>query len=131
MFLARKITAITLALGLTLIGTPCVDGASPSAEFRHLIGSWAVPDGTYTLVIEHVDRQGRIVASCLSGRSVTTAEASARKWEGKIELEIHLRRKGQSGRTYRLRYDPATDRLIGTTSHNVFRQEYNIFFVRQ
>lgn len=129
--MAKMMIVRTTVIALSLLGL--IGGRADAAgeDFHQLIGTWARTDGTYTLVIAHVDRGGQAVASFYNGRTFTDADATARHTAGLTELDVNLRHMGRSSHSYHLRYDAATDRLIGTYHHHVFRQDYEIFFVRQ
>lgn len=125
-----------IAIGLLTICTivfqlPILFDSSPRQKYHMLIGTWIRTDGGNTLVIEHVDRDGKVLASYIRGEDIVETQSHVSTASGDMELSVDLRRLGKSGRTYKLRYDKESDQLVGVYHHHVFRQDYQIYFVRQ
>lgn len=56
--------------------------------------------------------------------------AEVGRHDGALTVFVELRGANYPGSAYSLRYDPKTDRLIGTYFQAVQRQTYDIEFVR-
>jgi hypothetical protein len=99
-------------------------------DFQRLEGRWVRPDGGYVLELRNVKRDGSMTAAYYNPRPIRVFRAEAAKKDGVISLSVELRDANYPGSTYRLKYDAAADRLVGTYFQAVERQTFEIMFIR-
>ena len=131
--------ALALSTPLATMAQPAA-AASPPASVASsarkidrdaLIGAWSRPDGGYTIVIKKVGPGGDLDATYYRPTPLPFSRAHA-SWDGKaMTLAFEIRDGGYNGSTYDLRYDAATDRLVGTYFQAVAKEKYEIYFVRK
>jgi uncharacterized protein (DUF2147 family) len=97
---------------------------------QRLIGQWIRPDGGYILEIKEIGKDGSLKAAYYNPRSINVSRAELSRKDGGLNVLIELRDVNYPGSTYRLRYDPKSDRLIGTYFQAVEQVTYDIQFVR-
>ena len=97
---------------------------------QHLIGHWVRPDGGYILELKEIAKDGSLKAAYFNPRPINVARAELSRREGGISIVIELRDVNYPGSTYNLRYDPKTDKLIGTYFQAVQKETYDIEFMR-
>jgi hypothetical protein len=97
---------------------------------QRLIGRWVRPDGGYILELKEVAKDGSLKAAYFNPRPINVAKAELSRKDGKLRVFIELRDVNYPGSTYNLRYDPKTDRLLGTYFQAVQGETYDIEFVR-
>ncbi len=84
-------------------------------RYTALIGGWQRPDGGYVLEIKKVFVNGNVDAAYFNPNPIHVASAEAADANGEQEAVVELRGVNYPGSTYNLKYDPADDRLKGTT----------------
>jgi uncharacterized protein (DUF2147 family) len=99
-------------------------------DVRQIIGSWIRPDGGYVLEIKKIGKDGTLKAAYFNPRSINVARAELNSQTGEATIFVELRDVNYPGSKYNLRYDPKTDRLVGTYFQAVEGVSYNIEFVR-
>jgi uncharacterized protein (DUF2147 family) len=99
-------------------------------ELQRLEGKWVRPDGGYVLELKNIKKDGSLTAAYFNPRPIRVFRAEASKKDGAITLFVELRDVNYPGSTYRLQYDPATDRLAGSYFQAVERQTFNVQFMR-
>ena len=99
-------------------------------DARHIIGSWIRPDGGYVLEIKKIGKDGTLKAAYFNPRPINVARAELNSQTGEATIFVELRDVNYPGSKYNLRYDPKTDRLVGTYFQAVEGVSYNIEFVR-
>jgi hypothetical protein len=77
-----------------------------------------------------VASNGDMVASYFNPVSIHVAKAVVSRDDGSLKVLAELRDVNYPGSTYSLTYDPADDRLKGTYYQAVFREIFQISFVR-
>jgi hypothetical protein len=97
---------------------------------QRVIGRWVRPDGGYTLELKEIKKDGTLKAAYFNPRPINVARAEINRKEGGISIVIELRDVNYPGSTYNLRYDPKTDKLIGTYFQAVQKETYDIEFMR-
>lgn len=105
-------------------------GDAPSSaavtDEARLMGRWVRPDGGYVLELGEVGSDGSLKAAYFNPRPINVGKAEVIRKEGALVVFIELRDVNYPGSTYRLRYDPKTDRLIGTYFQALQRETYEI-----
>ncbi len=86
--------------------------------------------GGYVLELKEIRKDGTLEAAYFNPRSINVAKAQVQRKEGQVTVFIELRDANYPGSTYNLRYDPKSDRLVGTYFQAVYGQTYNIEFLR-
>jgi hypothetical protein len=118
---------------LLLLAIPAI-GAEPlpdPAIREKFIGSWVRPDGGYTLLIKAVNDDGSIDAEYFNPNPINVSKAQVSTESGKTNIFVELRDVGYPGSYYTLVYDPDSDRLAGVYHHLVFKQNFDVYFVRK
>lgn len=135
-FMAALLVAVVAVSGLAPsmaeAATEKADAGKPVAqnEFQRLEGKWVRPDGGYVLELRNIKKDGSLTAAYFNPRPIRVFRAEVSKKDGAITLFVELRDMNYPGSTYKLQYDPATDRLTGTYFQAVERQTFNVEFVR-
>lgn len=127
-YLAGLVTVLLCMAGIT--GHAAAATADTQTDFQRLEGKWVRPDGGYILELRNIKKDGSMTAAYFNPRPIRVFRAEASKKEGQITLFVELRDVNYPGSTYRLQYDAATDRLVGTYFQAVERQTFNIQFLR-
>lgn len=115
-----------------------VQPAAPSAEavpsapdsLREIYGRWVRDDGGYVLEIRRGSAGGVLDVSYFNPRSINVSRAAWYEGGGRIQILVELDDVGYPGSTYVLRYDPASDRLLGQYTQPSARQTFEIEFSR-
>lgn len=105
--------------------------AGPRTGFDALIGGWSRTDGNYHLVVRSVGVDGRLEALYFNPNPLPFASAQAIRADGQVQARFVLEAGGYAGSTYALRWDAATDRLVGTYYQAVAKQTYDVVFMRR
>lgn len=103
------------------------DGASAA---QALTGQWTRPDGGYVLALSRIEAGGKVAASYFNPNPIRVSKAEVTRKNGALELFVELRDEGYPGCTYRLRYDPANDQLVGKYYQAALRETYEVTFTR-
>ncbi|MDM0084929.1 hypothetical protein QTI17_30470 [Variovorax sp. J31P179] len=107
-------------------------GAGPArAGLEALVGAWKRSDGNYIILIRDVARTGELTASYFNPNPLPFAKAQATQEGGSVRAAFELQAGGYGGSTYTLRYDPASDRLVGEYFQAVAKQTFEVAFSRQ
>jgi hypothetical protein len=99
------------------------DGASK------ILGKWIRPDGGYVLSIRGVAPDGAMDCSYFNPNPIKVSQAAATT-EGMTKVFVELRDEGYPGCTYKLVYDPSSDRLNGVYYQAAVQESYDVYFVR-
>lgn len=129
-----RAASATLASSPTTSATAAkADGATSAAQssmLKKLVGRWERPDGGYVLEIKNIDGSGKVEAGYFNPNPINVGSARATAAQSTVELFVELRDVNYPGSTYKLKYDPASDTLVGTYYQAVARETYDIFFNR-
>jgi hypothetical protein len=98
--------------------------------YQTLQGRWQRSDGGYVIDISGVDGAGTLKAAYFNPRPINVSKAEASIVGQSLRVFIELRDVNYPGSTYRLTYDPATDRLKGTYYQAALRESYDVEFGR-
>jgi len=104
--------------------------SSPDSAQR-LIGRWQRTDAGYVIDIRHVDRNGTVDAGYLNPNPIHVSQARVSDAEGQLELFIELMDVGYPGATYRLRFSPEYDALVGRYHQPTAGQDFEVAFERK
>lgn len=104
--------------------------AGREPDLRKLVGRWLRPDGGYVIEVRAVGDDGRLDAAYFNPRPIHVEQATAWREGGMARIFLELKDVNYPGSTYRLSWDPATDRLSGIYFQAVERQPYDVYFVR-
>ena len=126
-------TTATTAQAVTTTMTKSDAGTSvaQTAAMQKLVGRWVRPDGGYVLEVRSVDGAGRVDAGYFNPGSINVGKANASQAGGTVELYVELRDVNYPGSNYKLKYDPATDKLHGPYYQAVAGETYPIWFERE
>ncbi len=94
------------------------------------MGRWIRPDGGYILELTEGRTEGRLNAAYYNPKPIHVARAEHVNKDGQMTIFIELRDVNYPGSAYNLRYDPQTDRLVGTYFQAVQGETYRIAFMR-
>jgi uncharacterized protein (DUF2147 family) len=100
------------------------------ADSKRLIGHWDRPDGGYILEINEILKNGKLKAAYYNPRPINVSRSEFSRKDGSLMVYIELRDVNYPGSKYNLKYDPKSDKLIGTYFQAVMGQTYNVEFVR-
>ncbi|MDM0011669.1 hypothetical protein QTH87_04365 [Variovorax sp. J22P168] len=107
-------------------------GTGPAkAGLEALVGAWKRSDGNYIILIREAGRNGELTASYFNPNPLPFAKAQAVQEGGSVRAAFELQAGGYGGSTYALRYDPASDRLVGEYYQAVAKQTFDVVFSRQ
>jgi hypothetical protein len=123
-------TALTLQAPPAARAADATQSAPEKGEEQRLIGRWVRPDGGYVLELKEIGKDGALQAAYFNPRPINVAQAELSRKDGALALFVELRDVNYPGSTYNLRYDPETDRLIGTYFQAVYGETYRIEFMR-
>lgn len=104
--------------------------AAGKSDFEALSGRWIRPDGGYVLELKEIKKNGRLKAAYFNPKPINVSRSEMQRKDDKITIFIELRDVNYPGSKYNLRYDPATDRLVGTYFQAVEKETYNVEFLR-
>jgi len=93
-------------------------------------GSWHRTDGDYRLVIGKIDEGGHAWGEYHNPNPIKVAWTRVRLENAAIKVDLELRDTNYPGCLYKLTYDPASDRLVGTYFQALQQQTYAVEFVR-
>lgn len=96
-----------------------------------LVGRWQRTDAGYVIEIRSVDRSGAVDAAYLNPSPIHVSQATVTDTEGPLELFIELVDVGYPGATYRLRYNPEYDALVGLYHQPTAGQDFEVAFQRK
>ena len=108
------------------------DVPKPAAKVdsKRLIGHWERPDGGYILEINEIVKDGVLKAAYYNPRPINVARAEFSRKDNALMVFIELRDVNYPGSKYNLKYDPKTDKLIGTYFQAVQGETYDVEFSR-
>jgi len=104
--------------------------AATKVDSKRLIGQWVRPDGGYILEIKEIGKDGNLKAAYYNPRPINVARAEFSKKDDTLTVFIELRDVNYPGSKYNLKYDPKSDRLIGTYFQAVQGETYDVEFTR-
>jgi len=111
---------------------PGAPGAGPpKAGLEALVGAWKRSDGNYIILIREVGPSGELTASYFNPNPLPFAKARAMQEGGSVRAAFELQAGGYGGSTYTLRYDAASDQLVGEYYQAVAKERFNVAFARQ
>jgi hypothetical protein len=117
--------------------TPATDGSSANEavktakpDFQKIKGRWLRPDGGYIVEIKDVDATGKMDAAYFNPNPIHISKALASQNGEETQVFIELQDVNYPGSTYKLSYDRASDRLMGSYYQAVAQETYEIFFER-
>ena len=99
-------------------------------DSKRLIGHWERPDGGYILEINEIVKDGVLKTAYYNPRPINVARAEFSRKDGTLIVYIELRDVNYPGSKYNLKYDPKSDKLIGTYFQAVQGETYNVEFNR-
>ncbi len=106
--------------------------ALSSPEFsQRLIGRWQRMDAGYVIDIRSIDPDGSVDAAYLNPNSIHVSQARVSDEEGALDLFLELMDVGYPGATYKLRYSPEYDALVGLYHQPTAGQDFEVAFERK
>jgi hypothetical protein len=113
---------------------PAAAPATPAepGQAQALRGKWVRTDsdGNYVLEIKNIAANGKLEAAYLNPNPINVAKAEATTVAGELRVFVELRDVNYPGSTYDLRYDPASDQLVGEYFTPAQQQRFQVDFVR-
>ena len=131
----RFALVILCATAATLQALPAAMAAdapkqAAKVDSKRLIGKWVRPDGGYIIEIKEIGKDGTLKAAYYNPRPINVARAEFSKKDDTLTVFIELRDVNYPGSKYNLKYDPKSDRLIGTYFQAVQGETYDVEFAR-
>jgi uncharacterized protein (DUF2147 family) len=116
----------------TLAASTAADTPKPASntDSKRLIGHWERPDGDYILEINEIVKNGILKAAYYNPRPINVARAEFSKKDGTLIVYVELRDVNYPGSKYNLKYDPVSDKLVGTYFQAVQGETFNVEFSR-
>lgn len=105
--------------------------AAPTIALDKVKGSWVRQDGGYRLVIGEIGAEGHTKGEYFNPSPIKVAWTRVRAEGGVIKVDVELRDTNYPGCLYKLTYDAAGDRLVGTYFQAQMQETYEIEFARQ
>lgn len=132
--LLKILLTVTLTLAMAAPGIPAREAPPPAenptlTSGEVLSGQWRRPDGGYVIQIKSIGEDGRLEAAYFNPRPIHVESAQWIYGGGVLQLRIRLNDTGYQGAYYLLRYDPATNRLVGEY-HPANQQTFEVAFER-
>ena len=124
---------IVIFISLNAVPTvKAADAPKPAAKVdsKHLIGHWARTDGDYILEINEILKDGKLKAAYYNPRPINVHRAEFSRKDGVLVVYVELRDVNYPGSKYNLKYDPKSDKLIGTYFQAVQGETYDVEFSR-
>lgn len=94
-------------------------------------GRWVRSDGGYVLAIGDIDANGRAQASYFNPSPINVAWSRVVAEPAGLTLMAELRDANYPGCLYKLTYDTAHDRLVGTYFQAQLQETYSVEFQRE
>ena len=132
-FVALAILLFAIFISLqTMPAATAADTPKPAAkaDSKRLIGHWERPDGGYILEINEILKDGKLKAAYYNPRPINVARAEFSRKDGALVVYVELRDVNYPGSKYNLKYDPVSDKLIGTYFQAVQGETYSVEFNR-
>ena len=129
---ALVILCATAVMIQALPAAMATDAPKPASKVdnKRLLGKWVRPDGGYILEIKEIGKDGTLKAAYYNPRPINVARAEFSKKDDTLTVFIELRDVNYPGSKYNLKYDPKSDRLIGTYFQAVQGETYDVEFSR-
>lgn len=127
---SRFLLPLAILFGLICSATVRAETDSIVESGTVLAGPWERPDGGYVIMVNSIDSRGTLEAEYFNPRSIRVASARWRFGAGTLQVRIDLNDRGYEGALYLLRYDPETDRLVGTYQP-AGQDSFEVFFIRK
>lgn len=123
--------ASNAATTANLTATTVTSAARSPVSEKLLSGQWVRPDGGYVVEVRTVEAGGRLEAYYFNPRPINVARADWRRADDGLHVFLELRDQNYPGATYKLRYLPEQDRLVGEYFQPVYQQTFEVYFIRQ
>jgi len=127
---ALALLLFTICISLQAAAADAPKAAAPKIEDKRLIGHWLRPYGEYILEINGIEKDGSLKAAYYNPRPINVYRAEFSRKDGALVVYIELRDVNYPGSKYNLKYDPGTDRLVGTYFQAVQGETYDVEFSR-
>ena len=129
-FVALAILLFAIFISLqTMPAATAADTPKP-VDSKRLIGHWERPDGGYILEINEILKDGKLKAAYYNPRPINVARAEFSRKDVALVVYVELRDVNYPGSKYNLKYDPVSDKLIGTYFQAVQGETYSVEFNR-
>jgi hypothetical protein len=104
----------------------------PNQISEHLLrGRWLRPDGGYVIEIGSVQPEGRLEAAYFNPRPIGVSRADWHRSNDELHVFVELRDANYPGATYKLRYLPTMDQLVGDYFQPLHQQTFRVHFLRR
>lgn len=101
-----------------------------SVSPSRLLGQWQRPDGGYVIEIRQAADDGRLDAGYFNPRPINVSRAEWRNETNSLQVFVELRDVNYPGATYKLRYVPGLDQLLGEYYQPLHQETFDVNFVR-
>lgn len=95
-----------------------------------LVGRWHRPDGGYIIEIRDATADGKLNAAYFNPQPINVSRAEWKRDGAALDVFVELRDANYPGATYKLRYVPQADILVGEYFQPAYQQTYQIQFER-
>ena len=93
-------------------------------------GHWQRTDGEYMIEIRAAHNDGRLDASYFNPKPINVSISEWSTLDNRLNIFIELSDVNYPGSYYKLAYFPEQDQLIGTYYQAIYKQTYEIQFIR-
>lgn len=114
-----------------ITGEPVVSKKLPDLIQDRLKGKWFRSDGSYTIDIFSVTKDGKLDAGYFNPNPVNVDKAEWVISENKLFVRVILKDLNYPGSTYALIYNPENDDLAGNYFQAVQGMNYDVIFTRK
>jgi len=98
---------------------------------EHLKGSWLRVDGSYTIEISEVQKEGKLIAKYFNPNPINVGSSGWRLNNKRVELFVELDDENYPGSLYKLYFNKKTETLEGTYYQAVAKQTFNVSFKKK
>lgn len=130
---AASVPVVASTPATPVVPTPAVVVAPvvATSNLERVQGAWLRADGGYRLVIGAIGEGGHTKGEYFNPNPIKVAWTRVRAESGAIKVDVELRDTNYPGCLYKLTYDVAGDRLVGTYFQAQIHETYEIEFGRQ
>jgi len=103
-------------------------GSDHEQVSKALTGKWLRSDGTYTIEIKEVEKEGKMIAAYFNPNPINVGKAMWSMKDETIQIYVEMDDLNYKGSNYKLTYDEQTNQLIGFYYQAVAKQTYDVSF---
>jgi hypothetical protein len=95
-----------------------------------IAGRWQRTDGGYIIEVKSVHNDGTLDAAYLNPNPINVAISEWSRIDGQLQIYVELSDVNYPGSYYKLFYFPDQDQLLGIYHQAVYKQNYEVQFIR-